>query len=391
MPFSPERALRTIAFFPPRLATGGTQRHLLEVLRFLDRARFQPLVISAKSGGELGDAIRELGVELVDLGLGERLLSADLARCVRAAASVFRARSVDVVQSFQWRPALIALGAARLAGRGRIVAGRRSVPTEHGVRGLLEEIVVQFADRVVVNAEALRPRGRAARRTEVIPSGVDTDRFDARTIDRAAAKAALGVPAGAPTIGTVGRLEARKGTRTLIEAAARLRDTPDAPYVVVAGDGPLRDELAALAARLGVAERVRLLGNRGDVRAVLGGLDVFVLPSLTEGMSNALLEAMAMALPVVATDVGGNPEVIGDAATGVLIPAGESEPMANALAALLADPARRAQLGAAARRRVEERYGARAMVRRLESIYAAVAARAPLMQSAAHTTAREPA
>ncbi len=391
MPFSPERALRTIAFFPPRLATGGTQRHLLEVLRFLDRTRFQPLVISAKSGGELADAIRDLGVELIDLGLGERLLSADLARCVRATASVLRARAVDVVQSFQWRPALIALGATRLAGRGRIVAGRRSVPTEHGMRGMLEEIVVQFADRVVVNAESLRPRGRAGRRTEVIPSGVDTERFDPRVIDRAAAKHALGIPADVVAIGTVGRLETRKGTRTLIEATARLRETPRAPFVVVAGDGPLRDELAALAARLGIAERVRFLGNREDVRAVLAALDAFVLPSLTEGMSNALLEAMAMALPVIATDVGGNPEVIGDAMTGMLIPADQPEAMANAIAQLLGDPERQRRLGAAARRRVEERYGARAMVRQLESIYAAVAAREPLARSAAHTTAREPA
>lgn len=391
MPFSPERALRTIAFFPPRLATGGTQRHLLEVLRFLDRTRFHPLVISAKSGGELADAIRELDVELIDLGLGERLLSADLARCVRAAASVFRTRAVDVVQSFQWRPALIALGAARLAGRGRIVAGRRSVPTQHGMRGVLEEIVVQFADRVVVNAESLRPRGRAATRTEVIPSGVDTDRFNPQTADRAAAKLALGLPVDRAAVGTVGRLEVRKGTRTLIEAMALLGDSPQAPSLVVTGEGPLRDELVALAAQLGIAERVHFLGNRGDVSSVLAALDVFVLPSLTEGMSNALLEAMAMALPVVATRVGGNPEVIGDESRGLLVPPDQPQALAAALVRLLGDQGLATRLGGAARLRVEERYGARAMVRQLEGIYAAVAARQPLARSAAPTTAREPA
>ncbi len=391
MPFSPEAPLRTIAFFPPRLATGGTQRHLLEVLRFLDRTRFHPLVVSAKSGGELAAAIRASGVELVDLGLGERLLSADLARCVRATASVFRARAVDVVQCFQWRPALIALGASRLAGRGRIVAGRRSVPTERGARALLEEIVVQFADRVVVNAESLRPRGRAGRRTVVIPSGVDTERFAPTAVDRAAAKRALGLPEGAPAIGTVGRLEARKGTRTLIEALARLDGAIGDAHLVVAGDGPLRDELAGLATRLGVADRVRLLGNRDDVRDLLAALDVFALPSLTEGMSNALLEAMAMALPLVATAVGGNPEVVTDAEHGLLVPPGDPEPLARAIARLLANRDDGARMGAAARRRVEERYGARAMVRDLEGVYAAVAARAARTDAATATAAKEPA
>ena len=378
MSSSSEAAPRTIAFFPPRLVTGGTQRHLLEVLKFLDRTRFRPLVISAKRGGDLGREIVAQGVELVQLDLGERVVSADFVRCVRATAAVFRARRVDVVQCFQWRPALIAILAARLARRGRIVAGRRSAPVERGARGLLEDIVVRLADRVIVNAEALRPRGAAGARTDVVPSGVDTDRFRPRPEERGAARRALALPATAPIIGPVGRLEARKGTAVLLEASAELvKKGLSELHVVVVGDGPLRDELFALAARLGIAERVHMLGDRSDIPEILAALDVFVLPSRTEGMSNALLEAMATALPVVATAVGGNPEVVSAETVGVLVPPDDPTTIADAVARLVANPTRAAELGAAARRSVAMRYGAAAMVRRLEAIYDAVAGATP--------------
>jgi glycosyltransferase involved in cell wall biosynthesis len=371
---SSEAAPRTVAFLPPRLVSGGTQRHLLEVLKFIDRARFRPLVVSAKSGGELGRAVTACGVELVELHLGNRMASGDFLRCVRETAELFRRRSVDVVQYFAWRPGLLAMAATRLAGRGRLVAGRRSAPEERGVRAVLEDLVVRLADRVVVNAEALRPRGRAARRTDVIPSGVDTERFQVNE-SRAQAKARLGVSATRPVIGTVGRLEARKGTATLIEAAAQLRAEHALDLlVVVAGDGPLSAELAVLAARLGIAEHVRMLGDCPDVRGMLAALDVFVLPSRTEGMSNALLEAMAMERPVVATAVGGTPEVMGREPAGLLVPAGDPTAIARAIARLLGAPDAAARLGSAARRRVEEHYSAPAMVRRLEAVYAAVAA-----------------
>lgn len=364
---------RAIAFFSPELVSGGTQRHLLEVLKLIDRSRFLPLVIAAKSGGPLGTAIRAAGVELVELGLGPTMMSRDFLRCVREAAAALSARRVGIVQYFEWRSGMIALLAARRAGGCRIVAARRSVPKEHGVQRLLAELAVRVADRIVVNAELLRPNGRAGRRTDVIPSGVDTDLFRP-TAGGAEAKRRLGIAAETPLIGTVGRLEPRKGTATLLAATAALRaeGRHDASLVVV-GDGPLRAALDAEAARLGIASHVRLLGDRGDVGAVLEALDVFVLPSRTEGMSNALLEAMAMARPVVATAVGGTPEVISDAVSGLLVPADDAAAMTTAMRRLLDDSTLAGRLGAAARQTVAERYGARSMVRRLEAVYAAVA------------------
>ena len=374
MSFSPDHSPRSIAFFSPELVSGGTQRHLLEVLKLIDRERFTPIVISAKGRGPLGAVVRDAGVALVELDLGPSMMSRDFLRCVREAAEALRRHRVGIIQYFEWRAGMIALLAARRVGGCRVVAARRSVPKERGVQRVLAELVVRTADRIIVNAELLRPGGRAGERTDVIPSGVDTDRFHP-TADRAAAKRALGLDAAAPVIGTVGRLEPRKGTATLIAAVAALRDAGrrDVTALVV-GDGPLRGELAADAERRGIASQVRLLGDRADVRDVLAALDVFVLPSRTEGMSNALLEAMSMALPVVATAVGGTPEVVADGRSGLLVPADDAAAMARAVDRVLAEPAFGATLGGAARRVVEDRYGARNMVRRLEAVYAAVAA-----------------
>ncbi len=372
MSSSLEHGPRTIAFFSPELVSGGTQRHLLEVLKLIDRTRFTPIVVSAKGRGPLGAVIREAGVDLVELELGPSMVSRDLLRCVREAAAVLARHRVEIIQYFEWRAGLIALLAARRVGGCRVVAARRSVPKERGVQRMLAEIVVQAADRVVVNAEMLRPTGRAGGRTDVIPSGVDTERFQPRT-DRLAGRARLGFPAGGTLIGTVGRLEPRKGTATLIAALARLRANARDVKLVVVGDGPLRTELAADAERLDVAAHVQLLGDRTDVRDVVAALDVFVLPSRTEGMSNALLEAMATALPVVATAVGGTPEVVADGRSGLLVHADDPVAMAAAVARLLDDGGMAARLGAAARQTVEERYGAISMVRRLEAVYAAVA------------------
>lgn len=363
---------RPIAFFSPELVSGGTQRHLLEVLRLIDRSRFTPIVVSAKGTGPLGAVVRAAGVELVELRLGPSMASRDFLRCVREATDVLRARRVAVVQYFEWRAGLIAIAAARRAGGCRLVAARRSVPKERGLQRALAELVVRVADRIVVNAEMLRPSGGAGQRTDVIPSGVDTDRF-APGRDRAAAKSCLGLTPETVVIGTVGRLEPRKGTDTLLEAVAALGPEHPHAMLVVVGEGPLRGELGARAERLGIASRVRFLGDRADVDEILAALDVFVLPSRTEGMSNALLEAMAMALPVVATAVGGTPEVIADGRSGLLVPADDPAAMAAAVGRVLADPARSNALGESARAVVEERYGARSMVRRLEGIYAAVA------------------
>jgi glycosyltransferase involved in cell wall biosynthesis len=145
----------------------------------------------------------------------------------------------------------------------------------------------------------------------------------------------------------------------------------------VAGDGPLREPLLARAAELGIADRVHLLGHRRDVEVVLAGLDVFVLSSVSEGLSNTILEAMATGVPVVATHVGGADELVRHGETGLLVTSGAPEEIGSALKRLQGDPAARRDFGRAGRARVEEAFALTTMIQKYESLYLEMAGRVP--------------
>jgi glycosyltransferase involved in cell wall biosynthesis len=202
----------------------------------------------------------------------------------------------------------------------------------------------------------------------LVPNGV-SDATLAWSADRAAVRRGLDLPPEAPVVGALSRLAWKKGLRHLVEAAPRLLESVPDAHVLIAGDGELRAELERQARSLGVASRVRFLGTRRDPLDLLAAFDVFVLPSVVEGMSNAVLEAMARALPVVATDVGGNPEIVGDGETGFIVPPADPAALAAALGKLLQAPELAREMGAAGRRRVEQRYRVGHMVAAVERLY----------------------
>jgi glycosyltransferase involved in cell wall biosynthesis len=368
-----------LAYIIKEMVMGGSQTHLRQVLRLLDRDLFEPVLFCLTGKGALLDDVRALDVPVIVPAGNASFKGASLPLRIAATARELRRLDIDIVHNYLLRANLVGSVAARLARVPVVLCSKRGCHERRGFELISAKIGNRLADRVMVNADAVRDfvhdnEGCPRDKMFVIPSGVDTERFRPRPEARAEARRRLALPLAAPVVGTVGRLEARKGTAVLLEAAARaLKKGLSELRVVVVGDGPLRDELPALAARLGIAERVHMLGDRSDIPEILVALDAFVLPSRTEGMSNALLEAMATALPVVATAVGGNPEVVSAETTGVLVPPDDAMTMADAMTRLIASPTLAAELGAAARRAVEERYGARAMVRRLEDIYEAVA------------------
>jgi glycosyltransferase involved in cell wall biosynthesis len=230
------------------------------------------------------------------------------------------------------------------------------------------------ADRVLSVSSVLAERmsattGFPAARITTIRNGVNLERFHVAGHD--GARAALGLPQQARIVGTVGRLVPVKDQATLVDAVAELGRSGVAATLVIAGDGPERAKLEARAAERGVD--LRLLGYRPDVEQVLAALDVFVLSSISEGLSNTILEAMAAARAVVATRVGGAEEMIADGVTGVLVPASDAAAMAAALRRVLAAADGGAAMGAAARQRVESEFTLAGMMQRYERMYTEVA------------------
>jgi glycosyltransferase involved in cell wall biosynthesis len=229
----------------------------------------------------------------------------------------------------------------------------------------LTDVVVSVSDHL---AEVTKARGLAGRRHEVIENGIDLELFTPGAAGTEI-RSRLGIAARTALVGTVARLEPIKNQSMLIEGIARARAEGVDCAAVVIGIGTLRAELEAQAMRLGIAEHVHFWGLERNVARLYGELDIFTLTSDAEGTSISLLEAMASGVCPVATNVGGNPAVVGEA--GVLVGARRPEELAAAIRALVGDPERRKALGQAARERVARLFSDETMLDRYEALYAA--------------------
>lgn len=231
------------------------------------------------------------------------------------------------------------MGSSNLAARTEKLYRLALFATDHAVS------VCDAARRRFV-AHGTMPAGKAV----VVRNGIDLARFRARDAGSGALlRAALALPADTVLFGTVGRLNEAKQQSRLLHALRALLDEGQQAAVVIVGDGELRPALEQMTDALGLRERVRLLGARNDVPQLLAGMDVFVLPSRTEGYSLALVEASAAALPIIATDVGGNAEIVQDGQTGLVVPAGDDVRLVAAMTELGNDASRREILGRQAR------------------------------------------
>lgn len=360
--------------------TGGAERHLIEMWRRLDRARFDVRIAVLKKEGAFTPLVEAIGLPLTDLGVGRRIYDPSGLRGLLRLVSLVREFRPDVIHGYLFGPNLFAALAGRLCGVPVVCVAKRNVdafesPRQIAVQRLAHRLathVTAVSREVAASSVAL---GVSAARVTVIENGVDVARFDGAT-RRDALPGLEGLPADVPLVGSVGCLAPRKDYGTLLAALAALRERHDF-RCVLAGDGPDRAELEARAAALGVADRVRFLGERADVDRLLPAFDVFTLSSREEGIPNALLEAMAAARPCVATRVGGNAEVLEDGRTGWLVPAQDPAALAAALGEALGDPAEAARRGAAARAAMLAERSIDAMVRRHEAFYlAALAGRA---------------
>lgn len=336
--------------------------------------RMDQLVVTPSGDGPL--RIRfPAGVPVVALANGHRSGKWNALRM----ASLFRRYRPDVVHTRNWT-CIDAIIGARLAGVPVVIHGEHgrgaSDPDgtnrfRRGVRRLLNPLVTHF---VTVSRDLAHwlasDVGIPSAKITHIYNGVDTDTYSPR--DQHEARRALGLPEARFVIGTVGRLDPVKDHRGLVEAFGRVAQRHDARLLIV-GDGPCRADLEHLVNELALSSRVHLIGERDDIPQVLRALDIFTLPSLGEGISNAILEAMATGLPVVATRVGGNPELVHDGVTGFLVARRSTDALASALHRYMEDPLLIRRHGDAGRMRVLDEFSLSRMFTAYGALYSRIA------------------
>ncbi len=379
----------TLLFVTGDLDLGGTERHLVQVLPRLSRARYRVLVYTLSHKGALAPELEDAGIPVTEpplSGFLRRRLGRRARRSLLLAISLARL----IVLMLRERPAVVHMflseaylmgGLCAIATRCRVRAmSRRSLNDYLGKRPFaarLERWLHRRTHAVLGNSAAvareLRGEGVAPDRLGVIHNGVDPAPYAG---GGGAARGALGIAADALVLVVVANLIAYKGHADLLDALGAIRgDLPDGWRLVCVGrDEGLGAGLAARARGLGIDGNVRFVGERADVPALLLGADIGVLCSHEEGFANAVLEGMAAGLPMVVTGVGGNPEAVVDGVTGLVVPARDPRALGRAVLALARDPARRAAMGEAGRRRAEDSFSVDSCVDRYERLYAALTA-----------------
>jgi glycosyltransferase involved in cell wall biosynthesis len=324
---------------------GGQAQVLLSARGMAERGH--AVLLACQKGGVLEQRARDAGIEAAAMRFSGDLSPAAWLPLSRAAAR-FRPDVLQLHDPHALIPGFVA------AGRARVVATRR---VDFALQGALSRAKYRRCHGVIAVsrriAAVLGAGGIEPERVRVVYEGVR---------DRAAqpggreALHALGVPRGALVVGNVAALTDHKDHRTLLAAAAELLQRRDDVCLVILGEGELRPELEAQAARLGLGSRCMFLGFRDDLDRLMPVFDVFCLSSHMEGLGTSLLDAMCFARPVVATAAGGIPEAVADGKSGTLVPPRDPQALARALVELLQSPERRAAYGAAGRRIFEERF-----------------------------------
>jgi len=369
-----ESAPIPIAFCITELDRGGAERALSQLVLGLDRNEWLPRVYCLGPRGHFADVIEAGGVAVECFG-GSGLLS--LPRVLVRLTQALRRSRPAVLQTFLFHANIVGRIAGRLARVPRVVSGIRVADRRSRWYGRLDRWTNGLVDHNVCVSQgvadfSIKESGLSPRKLSVIPNGVDSDFF------RSASPADLtqfGVPHGSTVCITVGRLEKQKGIDLLLTAASLvLREHRDCHFLIV-GEGCDRAALESQAAALGIANSVHFVGPRADVANLFAASTVFVLPSRWEGMPNALLEAMASGLPVVATEVEGTSEIVRSGESGLLVPVGQSEELATAIRSVLDDTDRSHSMAYAAQTLVNERYTTEAAATAYSDLYRRLAHR----------------
>jgi glycosyltransferase involved in cell wall biosynthesis len=358
---------------------GGTERQFANLVRNHDRQLFEPHIACLRRRGAFLDVVEELDCPIVEYPVTSLRRPGALPHQYRL-YRYLRKHRIDIVHGFGFYGNFFSIPVAKAARVPVAIASVRDIGAAwSGTQREVEKWCCHLADGIVTNAEAVKERvsslGVRNRKIAVVGNGVDIERFS-RPERGASIRVDLSIPDDAIVVGTISRIEWVKGLEFFIEASAIVaRRSPKAWFLVVGDALPNEKDQAykravqSRARELGMSDRVVFAGFRDDVPAILAELSVSVLPSLSEGLPNAVLESMAAGVCVVATDVGGTSEVVEDGVTGLLVPPKDPERMAHAILEAIGNPSLSRDLAQAGRERVERTYSLDRMARSMERCY----------------------
>lgn len=381
--------VETILHVIDQLEYGGAQRLLALLTKFTSKASRRIVVCALQQDLALGERIEKEGAEVIGLGRTRpsiyrplRFLAYVLGG-IRDVRRICRERNVTAIQCHLSDAEFIGIVAGATCGVRRVITtvhypallpGRRPGEWRNRLRIVLTRLLYrQWVDVVVAVSADVGQKLRDLflldpTKIHVVVNGIDVGAFEVER-DPEALRAALGLSSDDRLIITVGRLAVPKGQAFLLSALAILVRKHNNVKLLLVGDGELRESLQALTSRLSLTSRVIFAGNREDIASLLTVAELFVLPSVSEGTSLALLEAMASGKPVVATDIPGNQSVIDHGKSGLLVPPADAGALAEAIETLLEDPEKAQALGRNAHAIASARYDIRETVRELEQLW----------------------
>lgn len=352
------------------LRIGGMERVVADIVSNLDRSRYDVSVWCLSGGGETADRIRSAGIDVVEQNIRSYYNPFNILKLAR----LFRASGPDIVHTHTYFTNTIGRLAGVFAGVRVLVTHVHSVYSQYKARNIfIERFLSRYTDRIITCSDAVkdfavRVEGICPEKVITIYNGIDVSRFEKSARGRAV-RATFGVTEDSVSVlVTVASLGPRKGHADLLDAFSEVvRDHPDARLLFV-GDGPLRKDLEEQARRLELGGRVIFAGARYDVPEILAASDVFVLPSVIEGLGIAAIEAMAAGLPVVATNTGGLPEVVKDGFSGLLVPVNDPVSLARAVNSILGDREKAKRMGEEGRK-LSSGFSLAGMIGKIEALY----------------------
>jgi len=347
---------------------GGGQRSLLDLVRKLDKTKFKPIIACPSEGGLVKEFRRlNVAVRIVEMKSLRRLNLISFCKSISGLKKIIKDEKIDLVHANGSRAAVYAGIAAKIL-KIPLIWHVRIVDSD----GLLDRFLAGLSTNIIAVSHAVNRRFSWMRNREIkiktIYNGIDLEEFNP-ALDRQNIRIEFGLKPDTPLVGTVGRLDWYKGYPYLLKAARKVVDNIPECHFLIVGDGAKRKELEKLINKLDLNDNVFFAGRRNDIPEILASLDLFVLSSVSEGLGRSIIEAMAMQKAVVATNIGGIPEVVKHSVSGILVPAKNADAFAEAIIDLIKNKDKALKMAIAGRKLAETKFNLNFNVEKIQNLY----------------------